>query len=301
MHLYELCEQLSPTDLSVCALPAFILGCFRRKTITFCDGLTDEKTIVYWFQSASFTIDLRLSEPMTTPILQRQGWVADTIWTSQSELLSWRQLSSYQTHIQWAEPARLYAMGNSIFEFSPNHSYVEDWRQQATTGRYLGLKLTHARHIASGQILSLSGGIIVCENSVAYVQSRLPTLQNQLEKYLANHGITTLGELTPDQLAQVAPLIEAYETSVSCSGDIIDYSTQANKQGQPLDLTGFEQSDNQVVQYKTINGEDYCLYFTLDVWQPNYTFAQQSPIHPATQTWLQQETRHLHQHAVPVF
>ena len=89
MNLLDLCTQLKPTDDSTCLLPQYLLGAFRRKSITFANGLTDENTLVYWFQSKTFTIDLRLKDPQSTPVLERQGWVGDTLWDAQNQLLSW--------------------------------------------------------------------------------------------------------------------------------------------------------------------------------------------------------------------
>ena len=91
MNLLDLCTQLKPTDDSTCLLPQYLLGAFRRKSITFANGLTDENTLVYWFQSKTFTIDLRLKDPRSTPVLERQGWVGDTLWDAQNQLLSCQQ------------------------------------------------------------------------------------------------------------------------------------------------------------------------------------------------------------------
>ena len=150
MHLNDLCAQLPPT-VSDGYLPNFLMGCFRRKSITFFNGTTDERTIVYWFQSRHFTIDLRLTNAQTTPLLARQGWVGNTVWNNTTELLSWQITSSYQNHSQWPEPAKLHAIGNSILEFSPSNSYVEDWRQQATQGDFLGLRLYQARNLVTNE------------------------------------------------------------------------------------------------------------------------------------------------------
>jgi hypothetical protein len=124
-------RTITTTTLSDIELPQYLMGSFRRKSITFFNGMTDEKTIVYWFQSKSFSIDLRLVDGNNTSIYQRQGWIGDTIWDAKTELLSWHIKHNYQNHVQWPEPAKLYQIGNSILEFSPSNAYVEDWRQQA--------------------------------------------------------------------------------------------------------------------------------------------------------------------------
>lgn len=60
MNLFEVIKSLKPVISQPEIIPDFLYGAFRRKSISFYNGLTDENTIVYWFQSRSFTIDLRL-------------------------------------------------------------------------------------------------------------------------------------------------------------------------------------------------------------------------------------------------
>ena len=80
MKFAELLEQLPATHPGDLAFPRRLLGAFRRKSITFCDGTTDEQTVVYWFQSRSFTIDLRLPDFIfdyqTTSTPEAQEWMA---------------------------------------------------------------------------------------------------------------------------------------------------------------------------------------------------------------------------------
>ena len=180
MNLVLLLEQLQPTTLSDIELPQYLMGSFRRKSITFFNGMTDEKTIVYWFQSKSFSIDLRLVDGNNTSIYQRQGWIGDTIWDAKTELLSWHIKHNYQNHVQWPEPAKLYQIGNCILEFSPSNAYVEDWRQQANKGLFLGLRLFQMQHLASQEIITMDGGLIITDQQIAYAQSRLPYHQQQI-------------------------------------------------------------------------------------------------------------------------
>ena len=140
MNLLEVIKTLKPTIPQPEIIPDFLYGTFRRKSISFFNGLTDENTIVYWFQSRSFTIDLRLKSQIETAVQERQGWIGNTIWDSTNQLLSWevKDYANYQNHVQWPEPARLHAIGNCILEFSPSNVYVEDWRQQVQHGLFLG-------------------------------------------------------------------------------------------------------------------------------------------------------------------
>ena len=96
MNLFETLSQLKPITAASGNVPTYLMGAFRRKSISFYNGLTDENTIVYWFQSKSFTIDLRLKSTTDTPITERQAWVGYTHWDAQNASLSWELSSNYQ-------------------------------------------------------------------------------------------------------------------------------------------------------------------------------------------------------------
>ncbi len=145
MNLFETLSQLEPITAATGSVPTYLMGAFRRKSISFYNGLTDENTIVYWFQSKSFTIDLRLKSTTDTPITERQAWVGYTHWDAQNASLSWELSSNYQNHTQWPEPATLHTIGNCILEFSPSNAYVEDWRQQAKYGFIFRATLSQSR------------------------------------------------------------------------------------------------------------------------------------------------------------
>ena len=292
MNLIELSAELTPTDLSTLQLPTALLGAFRRKIISFFNGETDERTIVYWFQSTSFTIDLRLKDVTQTPILQRQGWLGKTLWDEADQLLSWQveAHANYQNHIQWPEPATLHCIGNCILEFSPSNAYVEDWRQQASQGMYLGLRLEKAIHLASDTLVQLDAGLIICGDWVAYAQSRLPQNQQALASYENLAEAHSVG-IDLEQINQ-------FEVSVGSLSSGVQYSTQNHRLQQPFQIDGFERvSEHQLRQIKEIEGERYALYFRVDMYQPHYQFQTQTATSTASQTWLTQEAEHLLHHA----
>ena len=66
-------------------------------------------------------------------------------------------------------------------EFSPSNAYVEDWRQQASTSLFLGLRLVKAVHVSTQKKISLDGGLIMCGEHMAYAQSRLPHIQQNVD------------------------------------------------------------------------------------------------------------------------
>lgn len=267
MNLFKLLAHIAPTPLEDAEIPTNLFGAFRRKSITFFNGLTDEDTIVYWFQSKSFTIDLRLKDTHTTPILERQAWVGKTLWDAENQLLSWQvdASASYQNHNQWPEPAKLHAIGNCFLEFSPTNVYVEDWRQQATQGLFLGLRLRSATHIESGDKFAMDGGFIICGSHIAYAQSRFPDVQQQILKH------ETLPEALDTGLSLAQ--INSYEVSIGHDGIHKHASTQNQQWLQKFDFENFTLvNPQQVQQQKTILGEDYLLTFDVDAYQSNYLF-----------------------------
>ena len=296
MKLHETLYHLAITDLKDSQIPSALFGAFRRKSISFFNGLTDEKTIVYWFQSKSFTIDLRLKHVTDTPVVERQGWIGSTTWDTEQSLLSWdvKDCANYQNHIQWPEPAKLHAVGNTIFEFSPSNAYVEDWRQQAVAGLYLGLRLRTAIHVASQQQVEMDAAWVICDNQIAYAQSRPHHIQQKL------HGYEDLNAAVASGVTEAE--INTFETSISIDGETIQYSTQNARIGQSFHCDGFEVIDQHTLkQRRDIAGELYELIFDVDTYVPHYAFQISTNTTDATQAWMQQEKSHLTHHAKVVY
>src|SRR6187455_728894 len=73
MDLLELCSlqgTMPPTSGSVPpggGVPAWTLGCFRRRSISFFNGDADDATLVLWLQSRGLTADLRLAADRPKP------------------------------------------------------------------------------------------------------------------------------------------------------------------------------------------------------------------------------------------
>ncbi|GAA5010279.1 hypothetical protein GCM10023206_17890 [Acinetobacter puyangensis] len=291
MHLiHDILARLPISDLTQCNLPHYLLGAFRRKSITFFNGLTDEDTIVYWFQSKSFSIDLRLSDAHNTSIYDRQGWIGDTLWDEKNQLLSWHIEHSYQPRTQWPEPAKLYPIGNCILEFAPSGAYVEDWRQQATTGLFLGLRLKQIEHIATQQQYKMEGGLIISGQHIAMVQSRLPEIEEKFT-HIADLRKAAQQHIHDDE-------INSYEISIALGSDEIRYSTISEHIGTAINLDQFELLQNgQLRQQKLLQGTKYFFYYELDFYSPDFHFIGQSPASIDAITWSKQEQQHLFEHA----
>lgn len=291
MTLADLLAALPQSNLSDMPFPQALLGAFRRKSITFANGLTDETTVVYWFQSKTFTIDLRLPDGPATPPEDRQGWVGDTLWDDAAQQLSWTINRSYQPRNQWPEPATLSFIGNCVLEYAPSGAYVEDWRQQSTTGPLLGLRLLSLFNETTGHTHAMDGGLIVAGDHAVYAQSRLPAVDAALDeagdlaKALAD-GITTEGQ------------IESYEVSVATNGLAITHSTQPERLGQNLVNGDFKiNTEGKVILSTSIKGARCQLHFAVDCHQSNVAFANKSLCSMESLQWAERENEHLLRHA----
>jgi hypothetical protein len=286
-----LLDQLRPTGLDGLAFPRHLLGAFRRKSISFCTGVTDESTIVYWFQSKSFSIDLRLPDAAATAVTDRQGWIGDTLWDDERRELSWRIDKSYQPHNQWPEPATLSFIGNCVLEFAPSGAYVEDWRQQSSHGPLLGLRLIGMRDETSGSHIAMDGGLVIAGDHIARAQSRLPQIDDALR------GASSLEDALASGLVSEAD-IESYEVSVAIDGAVITHSTRPDLRGTEIDLNGFSVRPDGIVAQETIlRGKPCLMLYTVDVFEPDFTFGLQTASTPEAMAWMAQEARHLARHA----
>lgn len=294
MNLAALLERLPPKGIDGLPFPRNLLGTFRRKSISFCTGVTDETTIVYWLQSRTFSIDLRLSDATDTPLTERQGWVGDTLWDDEARLLSWQIERSYQPRNQWPEPARLNIVGNCVLEFAPSGAYVEDWRQKSSTGPFLGLRLVSMLNEATGQESPADGGFVIAGEHAAFAQSRLPRVDDALERAGSLEDALAQGIATEAE-------IESYEVSVAIGGRSITYSTQRDRIGETIGAGGFSICPDGTVAHERLVGGDLCvLIYEVDVFEPEFTFDTQTPSTSEVLEWLETEKRHLARHAVLV-
>jgi hypothetical protein len=293
MNLDALLRQLPPKPPLNLPFAPGLLGAFRRKSITFCTGVTDETTIVYWFQSRSFTIDLRLPDAAVTPVTERQGWVGDTLWDEATSELSWRVERSYQTRNQWPEPARLGFIGNCVLEYAPSGAYVEDWRQQSSSGPLLGLRLNGMIDAATGAELPLDGGLVLAGEHAGFACARLPHVDAALR------GVDSLDAALASGLVTEAE-IESYEVSVAIGGRAITHSTQPDRCGEAIDGAFAIRDDGRIAQEAVIGGASCTLLYDIDVFVPNFTFTTQTHCAPEAREWLEREGHHLQRHALMV-
>ncbi|MFT4027479.1 MAG: hypothetical protein QM676_11855 [Novosphingobium sp.] len=294
MNLAALLETLPRKGIEGLAFPRNLLGTFRRKSITFCTGVTDETTVVYWLQSKSFSIDLRLPEAAATALTDRQGWVGGTTWDEAACELSWHIRRSYQPGNQWPEPARLSFIGNCVLEFAPSGAYVEDWRQRSSSGPFLGLRLVSMINERTSQESLMDGGLVIAGEHAAFARSRLPSIDETLRRAVSLDEALAGGIVTEAE-------VESYEVSVAIDGRAITHSTQPHRRGELIGAGDFSiRSDGKVAQEQLVNGDLCVLLYEVDVFEPEFAFDNQTSSTSEAVDWMELEKCHLARHAVMV-
>jgi hypothetical protein len=294
-------------------VPDWMLGYFKRKSISFANGHTDSSTHVCWFQSRHFTIDLRLPLAQAQPparswkeysadelqlLANYEGWEALSDWDGHS--LCWHSETALQLHNRWPEPALLQRVGNCMIEFAPSNAYVEDWRLQLSKpGPLIGLRLIEERDLDSGAIRHRGGGLIVCGDHAAMVLGRAqePGVESLRDEVAAADG----------DAERLAALFN-FETSVAhgslADGYVVSLSTCPGRLGQPLlPLDGFEYVPNQqlVLQHLTVDGARCERRFAIDTIEPLVSFSRTTEFTPQAQAWFRNESQTLTRYTEPQY
>ena len=181
------------------AAPAWTLGCFHRRCITFATGIEDTSTRVIWVQSHGLTADVRL--PLVRPdvrargaleactaseraeLARGEGFVARTSWDG--ALMRWDAFAAFQPYEKWPEPGRLERVGSCLVEWAPSGIYVEDWRlQPGASGLSVGLQLVSETG-ADGVSLPRTGGLVIAgDHAVMLIGRRAPLPEGRVHEIL---------------------------------------------------------------------------------------------------------------------
>jgi hypothetical protein len=302
--LDELAQRSAATPLRV---PAWTLGCFRRRAITYFTGQTDTTTQVFWLQSHGLTADLRLPAvlPSLAPgdvlgdaapeilraLADVEGGLASTSWDEAAGAMAWSDWTSFGVHDKWPEPGRLSRVGDCLIEHAPSGAYVEDWRlQPSAPGPLIGLRLVEQRNLTTGQIDHRGGGLVVCGDHAALVLGRPQRLDTgghaRLDDFVRAH--------IDDRAALHA--VFAFETSVGQrrrSGEdfTVVASTNPARQGDALGvLTGFSRDEDGLVRQRVGKIERV---FSIDTIEPDFAASLATPATAPAQAWLTRERRTL--------
>jgi hypothetical protein len=304
MHLFELCESApggAPSGPSP-SVPGWVLGCFRRRSITFFTGGEDAATEVIWLQSRGLTADFRRSPPAVraasraalrdldpsalTALARVEGGLARTRWDGQ--LMHWSDWVAFQTHAKWPEPGRLTRVGGCMIELAPSGAYVEDWRYQPCRGGPLiGLELLDERDARDGTLLHRGGGLVVCGEHAGFVRGRPePLSEGRLEDYVLAHARDDAG------LARAFTCDAAYGTAAATRGEFsVSLATLPWREGQPLlSLEGFAKPrDGVLVQRVQEAGRWLERRYLVDTLESSLDAAIETAVAPATVEWFDRE------------
>ena len=307
MKLKDLIKTINKKDQN--GVPDWMLGYFKRKTISFYNGLSDSITDVCWFQSRTFTIDLRLpknkiekkdileySQEELEQISNYEGWFADSIFDG--EKLSWRGGVSYQNVIKWPEPAILKRVGNCMIEFCPSNALVEDWRFQNTKEDYLiGLELIEEINLSTNKTIRNGGALIISGEFAAICLGRDKTTE---EKFSSN--LETLEDILLDKNIDIKEKKKFlnFETSVAKgnldTGYNIYLSTNPNKYDEELtSLDGFELSKDKEYIFQTYEekGEKFKRIYKIDIIDANFKFETTTKTSKDSEIWFEKESKTL--------
>lgn len=305
MHLFELCEA-APSGARG-GVPDWVLGCFRRRSITFFTGQEDAVTEVVWLQSRGLTADFRRTPPRLpaaslaaivelplselVALARVEGGVGRTRWDG--ELMHWTDWTAFQNHAKWPEPGRLTRVGSSMIEVAPSGAYVEDWRFQPVSGGPLvGLRLIDERDGGDGAILHRGGGLVICGEHAGFVRGRAEPLPDgeRLEDFVRAHARDAAA------LARVFGCDAAYGVAAeNTDGFTAALATLPWREGEPLlSLEGFELlSDGTISQRVEERGRRIERRFTIDTLEPEFRAALATAAPDGTAEWFEHEVRPL--------
>ena len=289
MHLFEL--ALSREFRGNTSVPAWALGCFRRRSITYFDGTCDATTQVVWLQSRGLTLDYRFPAVRESDPVRRadrtEAGAARTRWDG--ERLHWHDWVAFQTHARWPEPGVLTRVGDCLIEFAPSGAYVEDWRAQASgAGPLIGLELVEERDRDSGAVLHRGGALVVCGEHAGFVRGRTQALpEGRLADFVARNR---------ENVAALQAVFGFDASYARWDGDAdvftIELATDPQREGASLlELHGFEhdQVAGTVVQVVTERGRALERRFSIDTLEP--VFAPGPGTEPTAEgrSWFERE------------
>ena len=306
MKLQELLAFNAPHH-SATAAPDWLIGCFRRRSITFFQGHCNTSTEVYWLQTRGLCVDIRLAtlrpradgrtslddftDLELTSLAQAEGGGANTAWDGR--FMRWFDWCAFQLHNKWPEPGCLRRVGDCLIEFAPSGAYVEDWRlRPSRPGPVIGLRLIEERAVATGAVLHRGGALIVCGDHAALVRGR------PCEAKIKTRWTDVLQENGHRSLAKELFACETcYAAREPLSGDFITVSsTNPLREGKTLCIEEdfeFDSDTRHVYQTFEENGEIVQRVFTIDTLEDDHQFQRSTPVTASVAAWLASEAETL--------
>lgn len=274
------------------AAPDWLLGCFRRRSITFYTGASDTTTEVIWLQCRGLSADFRSQAGLDSRwghlehVATFEGGLSRTAWDGRT--MRWFDWTTFQLHDKWSEPGVLQRVGDCLIEFAPSGAYVEDWRiQRSRRGPLVGLKLLHEVDVECGVATHCGGGLIVCGDHAALVRGRKRNL----------HGLGRLSDLARvSQDAELLNDIYGFEASYAQwdgAGYAVRLSTNTAAIGENLSICDgfrYDAGTGLVTQRVCEAGRTLERAFVIDTLEPDFLFAHATTVNAETEEWLNRES-----------
>jgi hypothetical protein len=309
MDLLELCSLQSTTPPSG-SVPGWTLGCFKRRSITFFNGDSDDSTLVLWLQSRGLTADLRLAADRPKPaarealselslaeltrLAEVEGGLSPTRFepahvggVELSGTLHWPDWTAFQLHAKWPEPGSLRRVGDCLIEHAPSGAYVEDWRLQPSgDGPLIGLTLLEERDSKTSQITHRGGGLVVAGEHAIFVRGR----PEPLPPAARLSDLMERAAREPALLELIFGFEASYARRDGSGRYVIKASTLPWREGRPLlALGGFALEGGLVTQKAREKERAVERRFHVDTLEPNYEDWLATPATAAAVAWLAAE------------
>lgn len=313
MDLLELCSLHGNAPMSG-GVPAWTLGCYQRRSISFFNGDADETTLVLWLQARGLTADLRLAADRPKPksrealadlslaeltlLAEVEGGIAPTRFepTSASGVelagtMSWPDWTAFQLHAKWPEPGNLRRVGDCLIEHAPSGAYVEDWRLQPSgDGPLIGLRLEEERDSKTGQLLHRGGGLVVAGEHALLVRGRA----EELPPAARLSDLIERAASEPKLLDAIFGFDASYARRDGSGRYVVTASTLPWREGRPLlSLEGFSLIDGVVLQKAREQSRSVERRFRVDTLEASYEDWLATPATQAAVDWLAAEERTL--------
>jgi hypothetical protein len=278
--------------------PAWTLGCFHRRSITYATGHEDATTRVIWTQSCGLTGDLRL--PAVRPdvsargallecapaelveLAKGEGGVADTGF--EGGLMRWSNWAAFQPYDKWPEPGELRRIGPALIEFAPSGIYVEDWRlQPGSEGLRIGLRLI-SEAPPGGAHGPRDGGLVIAGDHAIFALARRRPLAEGLPAWRQLADDCSLAETVFDAQA-------AYARREPDGRWRIALSIDPFAEGEILPLEGFEPAAPGVLRQTLADGSERL--WKVDELTADQPLPAATPAAPEGAAWLDREAETL--------
>ncbi len=300
MRLEEIAAAAPQTN--TVRVPAWALGCVRRRSITMATGVEDTLTRVFWVQAHGMTGDIRIhpARPSLAPdtnltsldretlglLASVEGGIAITSWAE--PVMSWANWIGFQPYDKYPEPGLMRRIGDCMIEFAPSGAYVEDWRfLPSAHGLLAGLQLVSETD-DYGRSFARTGGLVVAGDHAIRTLAR----RDELPDGTRAQDFVRASIDPAAALARVFDCITDYMVRDGALW-IINASTDPRREGMRVALTGdLSPGADPATLIETVTetaGITQRLW-RIDSLEADRTFSQATPLGPDQRAWLDRES-----------